>query len=84
MRISVHARTDAEPHLQFETTVAETHSHMETLCMLGRGLLAGSIGILPTDYSIWVDGGCVQAHGRHRGLINSKESDVDWTAELPE
>lgn len=84
MRICVHARTETENHVQFEALIAETHTHMETLCMLGRGLVAGNLGVLPADYSIWVDGACVQAHGRHRPLINSKEAEVDWGAALPE
>lgn len=82
MRISAHFWTPEVNHTVVETNFPELHSHINTQCLIGKGLIADHYGSLPADYSLWADGQCIQAVGKHNRFVNDAEASVDWDEAL--
>jgi hypothetical protein len=85
MKISVHYSTDTTPEGYTDVIVGETHSHVETLCLIGLGQLVAATGAVPTDYSIWGEDprpndplrrNCLRAIGTHGPHINKTEAEA--------
>lgn len=81
MKISVHATTTDLRHVTSQYTFSETHSHMDTLMLLAKGLLfdLNVDKVEEPSWSVWLDGNRVLASGEHNVPMAVSEDEVDWS-----